>query len=43
MLRLSWPIAVGRNIVADKLKMPWEDMALSETQQETVYALHTRS
>ena len=43
MLWLRWPITVRGNIIADKFKTPWEDMALFETQQETVYALHTYS
>ncbi len=42
MLCLSWPIAVGQNIVANKLKTPWEDMALVETQQETVCPAHSQ-
>ena len=42
MLRLSWPIAVGREVVADKLKTSWEDMALVETQQETVCPAHSQ-
>ncbi len=42
MLCLSWPIAVRRNIVADKLKMLWEDMALVETQRETVCPAHSQ-
>ncbi len=40
MLRLSWPIAVRQDIVADKLKTMWEDMALVETQRETVCPAH---
>ena len=40
MLCLSWPIAVRQNIVANKLKTPWKDMALFETQQETVCSAH---
>ena len=42
MLCLSWPIAVGQNIVANKLKTPWEDMALVETQQETICPAHSQ-
>ncbi len=42
MLCLSWPIALGRNIVADKLKMLREDMALGETQREMVCPGHSQ-
>ena len=40
MLHLSWPIVVRQNIVADKLKTLWEDMALVETQREMVCPVH---
>ena len=42
MLRLSWPIAIRRDIVADKLETSWKDMALVETQQETVCPAHSQ-
>ena len=42
MLRLSWPISVTQNIVADKLKTPWKDVALVETQQATVCPAHSQ-
>ena len=42
MLCLSWLITVGRNIIADKFKTLWKDMALFETQQETVCPAHSQ-